>query len=36
MNLPLPAKPTGGHGFETNAFVSVGRDFLVIEHNKHH
>lgn len=23
MNLPLPAKPTGGHGFETNALVSV-------------
>jgi hypothetical protein len=22
MHLPLPAKPTGGHGFETNAFVS--------------
>lgn len=22
MNLPLPAKPTGGHGFETNALVS--------------
>lgn len=36
MNLPLPAKPTGGHGFETNAFVSVWRDILVIQHSKQH
>lgn len=45
MNLPLPAKPTGGHGFETNAFERgrtdldgnlIDDDYDAYSHGDHH